>query len=64
MSEMEKWAARVKEFRASGKSQRVWSRENGVNRSTLRYWIERLDELSDGNRVTFAEIKIGGDEIC
>ena len=49
MSEMEKWAARVKEFRASGKSQRVWSSENGVNRSTLRYWIERLDELSDGN---------------
>lgn len=64
MSEMEKWVARVKEFRASGKSQRVWSSENGVNRSTLRYWIERLDELSDGNRVTFAEIKIGGDEIC
>lgn len=64
MNETEKWAARVKEFRTSGKSQRVWSRENCVNRSTLRYWIERLDELSDGNEVIFAEVKIGGDRIC
>lgn len=64
MNEREKWAARVKEFLASGKSQRVWSRENGVNRSTLRYWIERLDELSEGDEVIFAEVKIGGEGIC
>lgn len=64
MSETEKWAAKAKEFRASGKSQRVWSKENNVNRSTLRYWIERLDELLDGSKVTFAEIEVGGDEQC
>ncbi len=64
MNETEKWAARVKEFRASGKSQRVWSRENCVKRSTLRYWIKRLDELSEGDEVIFAEVKIGGERIC
>lgn len=64
MNAAEKWAARVKEFRASGKSQRVWSREKGINRSTLRYWIERLDELSEGDEVKFAEVEIGGERIC
>lgn len=64
MSEREKWTAKVKEFRASGKSQRVWSKEKGINRSTLRYWIERSDELLDGSKVTFAEIEVGGDEKC
>ncbi len=42
MNETEKWAARAKEFRVSGKSRRVWSKEKGVNRSILRYWINRL----------------------
>ncbi len=42
MNETEKWAARAKEFHVSGKSRRVWSKEKGVNRSTLRYWIKRL----------------------
>ena len=62
MTEAEKWTKRVRDFQASGKSQRVWIRENGVNRSTLRYWIERTDELSEGETVTFAEIGIVGDE--
>lgn len=64
MNEAEKWAAKVKEFRDSGQSQRVWSKGNGINRSTLRYWLERTDELSDGGEVTFAEIRAGGDEAC
>lgn len=64
MNETEKWAARVKGFRASGKSQRVWSKENGINRSTLRYWIERLDELAEGEDVKFAEIEIGSEGMC
>ncbi len=64
MNETEKWAARIKEFRASGKSQRVWSKENGIKRSTLRYWIERTDELSEGEEVKFAEIEIGGERKC
>ena len=31
MSESEKWAERVKEYRESGKSQRVWSAEQGIS---------------------------------
>lgn len=61
MSESEKWAERVKEFHESGKSQRVWSAEQGIKRSTLRYWLERIDELSQGKEVRFAKIAIGGE---
>lgn len=64
MSKADKWTALVKEYRTSGKSQRVWCADNGVKRSTLRYRIERLDELSEGEDVKFAEIEIGGDRIC
>jgi len=60
MSESEKWAERVKEFRESGKSQRVWSAEQGIKRSTLRYWLERTEELSEGIEIRFAELVIGG----
>ena len=62
MSESEKWAERVKEFRESGKSQRVWSAKQGIKRSTLRYWLERTEELSEGVEVRFAELVIGGDD--
>lgn len=31
---------------------------------TERYWLERLDELSCGKDVSFAEIVIGGEEKC
>ena len=60
MSKSEKWAERVKEFRESEKSQRVWSAEHGIKRSTLRYWLERTEELSEGVEVRFAELVIGG----
>lgn len=60
MSETEKWAVRVKEFRESGKSQRVWSAEQGIKRSALRYWLKRTEELSEGAEVRFAELVIGG----
>ncbi|MBO5448653.1 MAG: hypothetical protein J5994_04935 [Ruminococcus sp.] len=60
MSESEKWAERVKEFRESGKSQRVWSAEQGIKRSTLRYWLERTEELSEGTEIRFAELVRGG----
>ena len=36
----------AEEFRKSGKSQRVWCAEQGIKRSTLRYWLERSDELA------------------
>ncbi|SFW53705.1 hypothetical protein SAMN02910447_03555, partial [Ruminococcus sp. YE71] len=45
----------------SGKSQRVWCREQGIKRSTLRYWLERLDELSEGKEIRFAKVVIGGE---
>lgn len=62
MTETEKWADRVKEFKRSGKSQRVWSAEQGIKRSTLRYWLERTEELSEGSEVRFAELVIGGED--
>lgn len=61
MSESEKWAVRIKEFRNSGKSQRVWCAEQGIKRSTLRYWLERTKELSEGREVRFAKILVGGE---
>lgn len=57
----DKWTKLVKEFQGSGKSQRVWCREKGINRGTLRYWLERTDELSEGTDIRFAEIEIGGE---
>lgn len=54
----------VEDFKQSGKSQRVWCAEQGIKRSTLRYWLERLDELTDGTEIVFAELVTGGDEIC
>jgi len=50
MNKAEKWAVMVQEFKGSGKSQRVWSAERGIKRSSLRYWLERMDELADGIR--------------
>ena len=44
MSEDEKWAVMVQEFKESRKSQRVWSSEKGIKRSTLRYWLERIEQ--------------------
>ena len=44
MSE-EKWVKQIEDFKAAGKSQREWCRKRGINRSTLRYWLNRTDEL-------------------
>ena len=56
ISEAENWTMLVQEFRSSGKSQRVWCGENGVKRSTLRYWLERAEQLSIGTEIMFAEL--------
>ena len=61
MSEEEKWQNHVETFKHSGKSQRVWCREHGIKRSTLRYWLERTDELSEGRKIRFAKVVIGGE---
>ena len=55
---------RVEDFKSSGKSQRKWCAEQGIKRSTLRYWLECLDELSDGREIAFAEIVTGGEKHC
>ena len=60
MSE-EKWQNLIEDFKTSGKSQRVWCRERGIKRSTLRYWLERTDELSEGKEIRFARLVTGGD---
>lgn len=57
----EKWKKLIEDFKTGGKSQRVWCRENGIKRSTLRYWLERLDELSEGKEIRFAKVVIGGE---
>lgn len=54
----------VEKFKSSGKSQRKWCEEQGIKRSTLRYWLERLDELAEGEEIRFAELVTGGDEPC
>ena len=46
----------LEEFRKSGKSQREWCREAGIKRSTLRYWLERSEELAVGKEIRFARI--------
>ena len=58
MTAQDQWKEMIRHFRESGKSQRVWCTEQGLKRSSLRYWLERLDELSDGEEVIFAEIDV------
>lgn len=52
----------AEEFRRSGKSQRVWCKENGIKRGTLRYWLERNEELSEGKEIRFSKLVLGGEE--
>ena len=61
MSEEEKWIRLIESFKRNGKSQRVWCREQEIKRSTLRYWLERTDELCEGREIRFARVVIGGD---
>ena len=60
MTAQNKWEEMIRQFRESGKSQRVWCKEQGLKRSSLRYWLERLDELSEGEEVMFVEIDVTG----
>lgn len=63
MSEAEKWAIIVQEFNESGKSQRIFSADKGIKRSSLRYWLERTEQPKIGDEIKFAEI-ITGDVQC
>lgn len=54
----------VRKFTDSNLSGRKFCRENGIKRSTLRYWIERAGELADGKEVYFSELVLGGENKC
>ena len=54
----------VRKFTDSKLSGRKFCRENGIKRSTLRYWIERADELANGKEVYFSELVLGGENKC
>ena len=61
--QMDQWAKEIEEFKSSGKSQRVWCAEKGIKRSTLRYWLDRYEDILIGKEITFAEV-VAGDEQC
>ena len=60
---MTNWETKIQEFKSSGKSQREWCEEKGIRRSSLRYWLDRLEDVSIGKEITFAEV-VAGDEEC
>lgn len=55
----EYWATRITEYQNSGESLRGWCEKTGIKRSSMRYWVERLEELSsDSCDVTFAKLAV------
>ena len=54
----------VRKFTDSKLSGQKFCYENGIKRSTLRYWIERADELADGKEAYFSELVLGGENKC
>ena len=60
---MDQWVKEIENFKSSGKSQRVWCSEKGIKRSTLRYWLDRYEDILIGKEITFAEV-VAGDEQC
>lgn len=54
----------TRKFKDSKLSQREFCREYSIKRSTLRYWIERADELAYGKDVYFSELVLGGENKC
>ena len=59
---MTNWETKIQEFKRSGKSQREWCEENGIRRSSLRYWLDRLEDVSIGKEIIFAEVVVGDAE--
>lgn len=60
---MTNWETKIQDFKLSGKSQREWCEEKGIRRSSLRYWLDRYEDVSIGKEITFAEV-VAGDEQC
>ena len=46
----DQWSTLVKEYEASGQSQRRFCAERGIGQSTLRYWRRRLEESGISSR--------------
>ncbi len=36
------WEDRIRDLIDSGKTQKIWCRDNGISESTLRYWLRKL----------------------
>ena len=53
------WTRRVEEWRGSGKSARVWCRENNLVYSTFVGWTHRIDKPSKPSKTqsSFIELK-------
>ena len=49
------WRRKYQEYRKSGLSRRDFSRENGVNKSTLDYWFARISK--EENKTALVEVK-------
>ena len=49
------WRRKHQEYRKSGLSRRDFSRQNGVNKSTLDYWFARISK--EKNRTALVEVK-------
>ena len=60
----EEGALLVRKFTESKLNGRKFCRENGIKRSTLRYRIERADELAYGKEVYFSELVLGCENKC
>jgi len=53
----EQWSALVKEYEASGQSQRGFCSERGIGQSSLRYWRRRLEgDRPGGGRISGARL--------
>lgn len=58
MSELSnKWRLIINEWRASGESQKGYSRRVGISGSQLSYWFRRLEELDRKKMVPSGESK-------
>jgi lambda repressor-like predicted transcriptional regulator len=49
------WKRKHQEYRKSGLSRRDFSRQNGVNKSTLDYWFARISK--EENKTALVEVK-------
>ena len=49
------WKRKLQEYRKSGLSRRDFSRQNGVNKSTLDYWFARISK--EENKSALVEVK-------